>query len=93
MPLFEPVTLKLIIEVKIVPASSTVLYTRTYVLPVCFIFDLFPNFGKVHKLFSLGVKKLAIFVRTVDQLENQWSPGHNATASRKEISAMMSETC
>ena len=50
-------------------------------LPVGFIFDLFPDFGKVHELFALAVKKRSIFVAAVDQLENERTPCHDAAAT------------
>ena len=40
------------------------------VVPVCFIFDFFPDGGEVHELLALGVQKLAILVLAVDQLED-----------------------
>ena len=40
------------------------------VVPVCFIFDFFPDGGEVHELLALGVQKLPILVLAVDQLED-----------------------
>ena len=44
---------------------------------VCFIFNLLHDGGELHELLTLGVEELSVLIRTIDQLEDQRSPGHD----------------
>ena len=50
-----------------------------------FILNLLSNFCKTHKFLALGMKKLSIFGGSIDQLENQGTPGHNTVSTRQKI--------
>ena len=56
---------------------------------ICLIFNLLHDGEEVHELLPLGMQKLSILCRSVDQLQNKRSPGHNARSTRKEISDMV----
>ena len=56
---------------------------------ICLILNLLHDGEEVHKLLPFGMQKLSILCRSVDQLQNKRSPGHNARSTRKEISSMV----
>ena len=51
------------------------LVTASY--SVCLIFNLLHDGGELHELLTLGVEELSVLIRTIDQLEDQRSPGHD----------------
>ena len=54
---------------------------------VSLVLDFLHNSRKLHELLSLGVQELPILHWTVNQLENERSPGDDARSSGQEIPA------
>ena len=53
---------------------------------VSLVLDLLLDGEKVGELLALSMKEFAIFVRTVDQLQDQRTASHDSRSSRKEVS-------
>ena len=52
---------------------------------VSFILDFLHNRGEIREFLSLGVKKLSILDRPIDQLENQGTSCDNTRSSRQKV--------
>ena len=66
--------------------ADPLVFTRN---TVCLILYLLHDGKKVHELLPLGMQKFPVLCRSVDQLQNKRTPGHNARSMRKEISNMV----